>query len=279
MADASPDHLRQFLLGRLMADDADAVGARLVSDDEAGDDMAETEDALIAAYLGHALDAADREAFERHYLSTPGHRARVDARRALAARVAVAPAVTALPSPAAPVTPPTAASRAPRPSRWMALAASALLVAGLWWLRPTPQAPATPAASPSTTESPAGANAAATPAPADSLPVVTLALMPIVTRGAGTPPTATVPRGTAQVRFLLDGDLPAPAELTAEIMAVDRDEVKRWPVDAAPDTPRTAATHAVTVPVYAVPAGDYILTLWAGDADIVQRYAFRIVVP
>lgn len=279
MADVSPDHLRQFLLGHLTADDADAVGARLVSDDDAGDDMAEAEDALIVAYLGHTLGAADREAFERHYLSTPGHRARVDARRALAARVAAVSAVAASPAPALPLRPPTAASRAPRPSRWMALAASALLVAGLWWLRPTPEAPATPAASPSATESPAGSNTAAPPVPADRLPVVTLALMPIVTRGAGAPPTATVPRGTAQVRFLLDGDLPAPTELTAEILAVDRDEVKRWPVDAAPETTRTTATHAVTVPVYAVPAGDYILTLWAGDADIVQRYAFRIVVP
>lgn len=174
---------------------------------------------------------------------------------------------------------PTAASRTPRSSRWMALAASALLVAGLWWLRPAPVAPGTPVASRATAESPAGSDAAAAPAPAGSLPVVTLALTPIVRRNGGAPPTATVPRGTAQVRLLLDGDLPAAGELTAEITAIDRDEMKRWPVDAAPDATRQTATHAVTVPVYAVPAGDYILTLWAGDADMVQRYAFRIVVP
>lgn len=60
-------------------------------------------------------------------------------------------------------------------------------------------------------------------------------------------------------------------------MGLRRGEV--WPWDAASETTRTTATHAGHRAVYAVPAGDYILTLWAGDADIVQRYAFRIVVP
>ncbi|MEZ5420954.1 MAG: hypothetical protein R2708_26935 [Vicinamibacterales bacterium] len=116
------------------------------------------------------------------------------------------------------------------------------------------------------------------PGEADAVPIVTLTLTPVVASGATAPVAAQVPRRTAQVRFLLVGDLPPADALTAEISAVGRDEVRRWPVDDAP-TGTGEASRAVTVPVYAVPAGDYALTLWAGDADLVQRYGFRVVTP
>jgi hypothetical protein len=158
-------------------------------------------------------------------------------------------------------------------SRWLALAAAVVLVAGLWWLRepaaPSPTAPGS--ASPMASAPGAAASAATT------LPVVELSLSPGDGSGSGTPPTAEVPRGTAQVRFALGGALPADGELTAEIAATDRDEVKRWPVDLEQGRGSGSAVHTVTVPVYAVPAGSYSLTVWAGDAAVVQRYAFRIV--
>ena len=31
----------------------------------------------------------------------------------------------------------------------------------------------------------------------------------------------------------------------------------------------------VTLPAYALPTGDYILTLWEGDARLVARFVFR----
>jgi hypothetical protein len=159
-------------------------------------------------------------------------------------------------------------------SRWLALAAAVVLVAGLWWLRepaaPSPTAP--DSASPM-----ASAPGAAAPAAATALPVVVLSLSPVAVSGSSTPPSAEVPRGTAQVRFALGGALPADGELTAEIAATDRDEVKRWPVDVDHGGGPGRAVHTVTVPVYAVPAGGYSLTVWAGDAEVVQRYAFRIV--
>lgn len=113
--------------------------------------------------------------------------------------------------------------------------------------------------------------------PAAAGPLVELALTPL---GDSTGPSASVqvPRGSAQVRFLLGGDLPTADALTAEISAVDRDAVRRWPVDDAPPGTEGAA-RAVTVPVYAVPDGAYSLTVWAGDADVVQRYTFRIAAP
>lgn len=265
MTDPSPDLLRRFLLGALSADEMDAVGARLIADDAAGDQMAEAEDALIDAYVAGRLGDAERTAFDRVYLATPAHRARVETIRALAERggVDVLPGV----------------ARSGRASAWLAAAAALLLCAsGAWWLVNRGGA-----AAPSGRES---ASETAAPSPdtlqrdvaAPEAPVVALALSPLVTRGVGGGASVQVGRGVAQVRFLLGGDLPPADALTAEISAVDRDAVRRWPVDDAP-TGTEGAARAVTVPVYAVPAGDYVLTLWQGDADMVQRYAFRVLAP
>lgn len=116
------------------------------------------------------------------------------------------------------------------------------------------------------------AGAPALPA-SDGMPVVSLALP--AAAGDAQPVALAVPRGTAMVHLRLVGDLPAAVDLTAELAAVGRDEVKRWPVDDAP-AGDDGATRLVSLPPYVVPAGDYVLTLWAGDADVVQRYAFRV---
>ena len=272
MADVSPGSLRQFLLGRLPDAGMDALGERIVADDAFGDEMAEAEDALIDAYLAGALPAEERTAFERHYLATAGHRARVETRRALTARGA-SPRLE--PAPRTPSTQATGFGA----TRWMALAASLLLAVGLFITRPAGPAGGTPPAPSSTAPSrpaePAPPAAPAVPPPA-AMPTVALTLAAsTTTRGTGTVPTLAVPRGTAIVHLRLVGDLPPAMDLTAELTAVDRDEVKRWPVDDAPAA-GDGATRVVSLPPYAVPAGDYVLTLWAGDADVVQRYAFRI---
>ncbi len=80
-----------------------------------------------------------------------------------------------------------------------------------------------------------------------------------------------VPASAAQARLDISAiSLPAD-ELTAELEARASGEVRRWPVDA------TSAGVSVTVPIYAVPAGEHVLTLWQGDANLVGRYVFRIV--
>lgn len=156
------------------------------------------------------------------------------------------------------------------PSRWWAVAAALVLIAGLWWTRPQREPVMTPAGV---------SSAATTPAPdapaTASLPAVTLSLSPRPAGSPDGPVTAAVPRGTAQVLLRLAGDLPGADDLTAEITSLERDEVRRWPVDDAPAGP-DGATRLVAVPPYALPGGDFVLTLWVGDADVVQRYAFRI---
>lgn len=87
----------------------------------------------------------------------------------------------------------------------------------------------------------------------------------------GAPLDVTVSRTAAQVRIDLMGVSQPADELTAELETLATGEVRRWPVDAA------SGGVSVTVPVYAAPAGEHVLTLWRGDADVVARYAFRVV--
>lgn len=169
-----------------------------------------------------------------------------------------------------PVPTPTAPRSSPRfgRSRWLGLALAASLVLGLWWTRPMPQsAPAD--------RGTAAAGAARDGIASAGMPAVTATLA--AATGEAAPPF-TVPRGTALVHLRLTGDLPPAADLTAEISAAGDGDVKRWPVDDAP-VGADGATRVVTVPPYAVAAGRHVLTLWAGDADIVQRYRFTVATP
>ncbi len=88
-------------------------------------------------------------------------------------------------------------------------------------------------------------------------------------------PPVTVAKHAAQVQIRVTGfDRPAD-ELTAELESVATGEVRRWPVDADPG----GGAMTVTVPAYAVGAGAHVLTIWAGDADLLRRYRFQVVVP
>jgi hypothetical protein len=115
-------------------------------------------------------------------------------------------------------------------------------------------------------------------APASAGPVATVDLVPI---GAGTtaePATVVVPAGSVQVQFRLAGLDVKADELTAELEAVGGDQIKRWRVDDVPPDPVRGA-HAVVVPIYEARPGEYVLTVWAGDAEVAQRYRFRVQTP
>lgn len=85
----------------------------------------------------------------------------------------------------------------------------------------------------------------------------------------------SVAAGTAQVQFRLGGlDRPA-ADLTAELERVGGDQIRRWPVVDAP-AGSDGLTHAVIVPVYEATPGEYVLTVWASDVEVAQRYRYRV---
>ena len=114
---------------------------------------------------------------------------------------------------------------------------------------------------------------AATPQAAGPVAVVTLSAGQRGDAAGHATVDVTVPASAAQARLDLPGISQPADELTAELEALASGEVRRWPVDA------TASGVSVTVPGYAVAAGEHVLTLWQGDADVVARYSFRISVP
>ena len=90
-------------------------------------------------------------------------------------------------------------------------------------------------------------------------------------------PTAALPPGVAQVQLRLVGDLTDADSLVAEVVPVNEpDRTKRWPVDAVAAA-ADGASATVTLPAYALPPGSYVVTVWRGDAEPVQRYPLRIV--
>lgn len=111
------------------------------------------------------------------------------------------------------------------------------------------------------------------PAPPGAAPVVARA---VLTADTGTPTAVTVPGDAAQVQLRLGGTLGDVDRLIAEITPVaSPDAARRWPVDAAPEAGDDARA-SVTLPPYALPPGDYTVTVWEGDATVVRKYVFRV---
>lgn len=110
-------------------------------------------------------------------------------------------------------------------------------------------------------------------------PSATVTVAPVTADGPGLAglPILEIPADAAQVGVRLLGAVGEVEHLTAEMApAKAPDEVRRWRVDAAPPG-SDGATAMVTLPPHAVPDGDYLLTLWEGDARVVARYGFRTV--
>jgi hypothetical protein len=102
-------------------------------------------------------------------------------------------------------------------------------------------------------------------------------VLTLTLESATRPAALTIPPGAAQVSLRLAGELGDVNQLTAEISPAGApDQVKRWPVDGA-SAGSDGAKASVTLPTYALPAGTYQMTIWQGDAEIVQRYVFRVL--
>jgi hypothetical protein len=125
----------------------------------------------------------------------------------------------------------------------------------------------------------AACSAAPATTPVGTAPEVTVTLAPITTAdpAGGALPRLEIPRQAAQVGIRLTGEVGDVEHLTAEMAPLTApDEIRRWRVDAAPAA-ADDATAMVTLPPHAVPDGEYVVTLWEGDARVVARYGFRTV--
>jgi anti-sigma factor RsiW len=245
---------RRYLLGQASDEESFALEGESFADERALDRIAAVEDLLIEDYLAGALSADDRERFERHYLASPEHRARVEIVRRLSSATS-SPWYGSI--------------------TYLATAAALLLAVGsaVWMAIPerkTMPEPVPPAV--------AEAREQATPAPprvfAVSLPAITV-------RGASESTPVVVPDEFDVLGLELQAaaNLAANAAARAVIETVAGDEVWQGPLSASTD-PNGAAIGHVEVPVASLRPDDYIV-VWletdaAGATHERGRYVLRL---
>jgi hypothetical protein len=245
-----------------MSADEEALFERAyLGSDEALEALRAHEDELVEDYLGGALDAADRERFERHFLASPARLERLVFLRALMDRAAL---------PVAADRAAKAPSRRPRARVSGPLAAllAVAAVAGVLLLRSRPVAP--PASAPEP-----GTGAASAPVPAAAERTARLELRQPAVRGSDEAPALAL--GDASF-----AELTAPVEPRgpflehrARVVAPDGSDafVSPWQAVAAGDGLR------VLVPASALHRGAHALVVEGrgpSGTEPLESYAFRV---
>lgn len=247
---------RRYLLGLVSEEECATIEEAYLGDQHTFEQMSAAEDELIETYLADRLNAVERDGFERHYLSSPRHRVRVETVRRLMARAAEG-----------------ASRKSPASSRWwmslwmpkLVLAASAIVVAGAAWMlsshRGAGEPPRQIAGSP-VVEAPA-----AVPRPLGL--TLALSLSPVAVRSATGNASTVIPMGTDQLTLRLESDGGA-RRLTPTRVAIGPiggRELWRGPV--APTTANLPAGSVaqVEVPTASLVADDYLVTLYGTDGS------------
>jgi hypothetical protein len=257
--------IRRYLLGVTDERESAVIEQRFLDDPNALDEVAVLEDDLIEDYLESSLEPGALVQFERHYLSAPRHRARVETVRRLiaASRDATGESravVTSVPR------------AAPRWSGWLSLATAAVLafaVAGAIWTyrASTNKAPAATAPLPSTSVAgqPPGPPGPAAPR------VFAFSVSPVGVRSGDNRPSLVVPDGVDVVALDLqrgDGDdhLSAPRVVVRTVSGRDA-----WSGPAAVDNLPTGIVARLEIPAPRLPADDYTITLIDSDRQGRER--------
>ena len=270
--------LRRYLLGDLADEAAAAVEQNYFARPDMLDRVWAAEYELVDDYVADRLTPDERSRFERHYLSTPEHRARVAVARELRA---VAPAAASG----------RAADRSTAswwdtvrafsewPMAWKAASVAALVsltVGGAWLLR-SRQASQTTAtsAAPSREQAPARSDRRAQPAGRSPV-VVAVSISPITVRGSDDPATLAIAPGTDLVVLRLEGEAnAAPLDRgRAVVRKVSGTEVWRGPAASESDA-RPGAFAQLQIAASALPPDDYIVELFGTDPNGRETATFR----
>ncbi|MFY9823108.1 MAG: hypothetical protein WAM82_17125 [Thermoanaerobaculia bacterium] len=259
--------LRSYLLGKLPEDDADKLERRLLADDDLFDLAEAVELDLLAAVDQGALPTADRELILSQLAASPRGRERLALARSLndlAVEEARGSNVLAFFRR-------VAVSRQPA-IRWMALAASLVLVAGLSWLAAM-QGHLAPKEKSRIVQSPTPATQFHAPAPAPAaapLPAKTPSASPVRTsavsavlafsfsasRGAEARQTFKLAPGTHKVEIQIDADGLVPARSFDVVISRERDTILEKKGLAIGTLPWGRGL-ALDLPAELLPAGQY----------------------
>jgi hypothetical protein len=285
--------LIQYLLGQMRPDEEARIEERYVADPEFHQELRATERDLIDRYVHGEL--SNPEAFEKHFLSSPSRRQKVEFARALMHSLAHAPAAGRV------STPPerdswTAAFRrmlAVDNRAWQLVAATLVLLVGggLLFLNWRTQQPSTRvpqiaqqpdqgtprALGPPTTAQP-DVPPAQPSQPAPQIRVATFILTPSLTRDSDQTPTLTFERD-ADVRLQLHLDSRDYTRYRALLRTPEGEAV--WTGDRL--TPERAASGqaiVVRLPAARFSSQDYIIRLEgvtvSGEFEEVASYYFRV---
>jgi hypothetical protein len=264
--------LRRYLLGDLPEDRMASLEQDYFARQDTLDRVAAVEDDLIDGYLAGRLTREELSRFERHYLASPVHRARVAIAREIAG-------VQAQPVPVSAPRPWRTLFRSVRASDQTALAwafaAGIVLVAGAatWWLssRPAPGVATGPAAA-----APPRPPAARVQEPERTPIVVALSISPLSVRGSDEAATLTIASGTDLVVLRLEGDASAPVPSRGRVIVRTVSGSEIWRGSAVSERGRDADAHMrVEIPAAAFVPDDYLIELVEPDPKRGELEAYR----
>jgi hypothetical protein len=283
------ERLTRYLLGRMDPEEQALVEERYLADPAFHEELRATERDLIDRYVHGEI--AEPDAFERHFLSSPTRRQRVEFARALSRSLARDPVVsqrTGSPT-RGPVLPREGGSSG---RVWQLLAASLVILVGGWlliqgWRRPSPpqQAGPTPQGQPHRSQPqapsstpPRDGTPGPRPEPAPPVRVATFVLTTSLTRDRGETRTLVI-EGNTEVRLQLDFEPGDYTSYRAVLRTGAREEIWRQ----GPLQPRRTATGqsvVVSLPASRFSSQDYTITLSgatrAGEFEDVSGYYFRV---
>jgi hypothetical protein len=275
-ADRTPVH-RRYLLGSATEVECGEIERGYFEQPSALEEIASAEDDLIGDYLDGQLTPDEQSRFERHYLSTPGHRSRVAILRALRTHAARAPEIEISTGRwwARFFTAPGAL-----PARAQLAGALALVIlAVLIWNINGPDGPASPGQPASETQRAEPERQPTPPSSREPAAIFAVSLSPINVRAGGAPVTMTIPSEaqTVALQLLRDGDERPVENGRAIVRTVVGADV--WRGQAAPAAdPAVLARFEVSAA--SLPPDDYIVELLEIDArgrEVERnRYFFRV---
>lgn len=303
-AEIDKNLMRWYLLGALSEDEQDKLEAEYFADNEKFEQVWALENELVDDYVRGRLPNDERALFERNFLASPKHQARVTIARSL---LLAADASIIDSEAAAPV---TRSSREPWWTSMMAFlrppqliwggAIAMLLLAGWWFLRsPSPEKiaiatpspvvtktetplPVTPSplptAQPSPTVSSPQPSPSSSPAAQPAVPsVLAFVLVGAGVRDAGKGQQLALPTGTKQVRLQMQLSDAEFARYQVRLREVDGAEI--FNQSSLPLSTNKKSVAAM-IPATKLSPGDYVVTLsgvsQTGEAEDVNKYFLRV---